>query len=248
MNILETLDEATMQGAADVFRAYGVEISSTDPAELKKCRNRLMMQYHPDHTGNTKDAQRINAAYDILSGKQIPHPALPTNDLDRAERGGNMPNSEQRTSAWAYAGYPGGRRPDATISRTDYTDANFIKKSMWELSAKSHQEYGIWGYDGSFFRNTVSVYGSTKIFAYMATAMIELQTKGSHPFACRAVIVAEEGNRTFWLVYADGKYFDTPINLEHSQLNDNPSNDTMFTRALPALLDQIREQGAGKYQ
>src|SRR5579864_3965396 len=100
MNILETLDEATMQGAADVFRAYGVEISDSNPAELKKCRNRLMMQHHPDHTGNTKDAQRINAAYDILSGKQIPRPAPPTSDLDRAERGGNTPNSEQRTSEW----------------------------------------------------------------------------------------------------------------------------------------------------
>lgn len=229
-----------MQGAAEVFRAYGIEISDTDPAELKKCRNRLMMQHHPDHTGNTKDAQRINAAYDILSGKQIPRP--PTSDLHRGDPDGNTPNSEQRTSEWAYAGCSGGRRPDATISRTDYTDANFIKKSMWELSAKSHREYEIWGYDGSFFRNTVSVYGSPKIFAYMATAMIELQTKGSHPFACRAVIVAEEGNRTFWLVYADGKYFDNPMNLEHSQLNDNPSNDTIFMRELPHLLDQIRER------
>jgi len=245
MNIPETLDETTMQGAADVFRAYGVEISNTNPAELKKCRNRLMMRYHPDHTGNTKDAQRINAAYDILSGKQVPRPAR---DLNRAEPGGSTPNAAERPFEWAYAGYTGGRRPDATISRMDYTDVNFIKKSMWELSSKSQQKYDIWGYDGSFFRNTVSVYGSPKIFFYMATAVIELQTKGSRPFACRAVIVAEEGNRIFWLIYADGKYFDNPINLKHGPLNDNPSNDQMFVRALPGLLDQLREQGADKNQ
>lgn len=52
---------------------------------------------------------------------------------------------------------------------------------MWELSGKSQQEYAIWGYDGAFFRNTVTVYGSPRIFFYMATAMIELQTKGCPP-------------------------------------------------------------------
>ena len=78
----------------------------------------------------------------------------------------------------------------------------------------------------------------------------EPSANATQTLRCRGglVIVAEEGNRTFWLVYADGKYFDNPINLEHGQLNDNPSNDTMFTRALPDLLDQIREQGARKNQ
>ncbi len=248
MNIDETLDETTMQGAADIFRAYGVEVTDTNPAELKKCRNRLMMQHHPDHTGNTKDAQRINAAYDILSGKQSPHPAPPTGDLHREGPVGDTQNAERRTSEWAFAGYAGGLRPDATISRSNYTDVNFIKKSMWELSFESRHEYTIWGYDGASFRNTVSVYGIPRIFSYMATAMIELQTKGSHPCACRAVIVTEEGNRLFWLIYADGKYFDTPINLEHSPLNDNPSNDQIFEQGLSDLLDRLREQGANKNQ
>jgi hypothetical protein len=248
MNISETLDETTMQGAADIFRAYGVEVSGIDPAELKKCRNRLMMQHHPDHTGNTKDAQRINGAYDILSGKQRPHPTLPTEDLHREGPAGDTQNAKYGASVWAYAGYSGGLRPDATISRSNYTDVNFIKKSMWELSSKSQQEYEIWGYDGASFRNTVSVYGSTKIFSYMATAMIELQTKGSHPCACRAVIVAEEGNRTFWLIYADGKYFDDPISLEHDMLNDNPGNDQVFKQGLSSLLDRLPESGRNNNQ
>jgi len=228
----------TMQGAADIFRAYGIEVSDTDPAKLKKCRNRLMMQHHPDHTGNTKDAQRINAAYDILCGKQSPRLALPA--LRREGPVGDTRNARRESSVWAYAGHSGGRPPDATIVRSDYTDVNFIKKSMWELSFRSQQEYVVWGYDGAVFRNSVSVYGAPRIFCYMATAMIELQTKGgAHPCACRAVIVAEEGNRTFWLVYADGKYFDAPINLEHGSLNDNPGNDQKFKHGLPEILDSL---------
>ena len=113
---------------------------------------------------------------------------------------------------------------------------------MWELSGKSQEEYAIWGYDGARFRNTVTVYGSLRIFPYMATAMIELQTRGGRPCACRAVIVADKDNSNFWLIYADGKYFDKPISLEHGSFNDNPSNDHNFLHRLPDLLDRRREQ------
>jgi len=241
MNILETLDETTMQGAVAIFRALGLEVTGTDPAELRKYRNRLMMQHHPDRTGNTKAAQKINAAYDILTGKQSPRATPSTGDQGQAGPAGYTRNAERGTPVWARAGYSGALRPNATISRSNYTDINFIKMSMWELSGRSQEEYAIWGFDGAAFRNAVTVYGSPRIFFYMATAMLELQTKGCRPCACRAVIVTDNGNRNFWLIYADGKYFDDPISLEHGSFNDNPSNDHSFRQQLPDLLDRLQE-------
>ena len=233
-----------MQGATVVFRSYGVEVSDIAPAELKKARNRLLTQHHPDHAGSTKDTQRINVAYDILSGKRSASAPQSTMDVGPGEPADSTKNTAAGTPIWANAGYSGGARPHATIFQTNYTDTNFIKKSMWELSGESQLEYAIWGYDGAVFRNVVSVYGSRKIFPYMATAMIELQTKGAHPSACHAVIVSDKGNVTFWLIYADGRYFDDPINLEHNSLHDNPRNDQSFEHRLSDLLGRLREQEA----
>jgi hypothetical protein len=105
MNILETLDETTMQGAEDIFRAFGFEVSGTHPEELKKYRNQLMMQHHPDRTGTTKAAQKINAAYDILSGKQ--NPRVTPSTRDRSDAGPGY-SGNTKPPVWACAGYMGG--------------------------------------------------------------------------------------------------------------------------------------------
>jgi hypothetical protein len=156
----------------------------------------------------------------------------------------------RQENPWVWAGYNGGAPPNPSIRRMDYTDMNFIKKSMWELSGKSQDEYTIWGFDGHFFRNSVTVYGSPQIFMYMAQAMVDWQTKGGNPYECRAVFIsAPHDPNTLWLVYADGKFFHDPIGLGHNSMNANPGNDQSFTRRLPGYLDRLGDNetamGAG---
>lgn len=157
---------------------------------------------------------------------------------------GNEDEPETRTPVWARAGWSGGVPPNASIHRNNYTDVNFIKKSIWELSGHSTHQYTIWGFDGHFFRNKVTVFGSPAVFTHMAVAMVDWQTKGANPYECRAVLVSsKEDPHTLWLVYADGRYLSDPIGLQHNSRNANPGNDESFTRRLPGFLDRL-DQGA----
>lgn len=58
------LEQMTMADARKVFQKHGV--TSTDHEELKGHYKRLMKKVHPDHGGNIKDAQELNAAWDKI--------------------------------------------------------------------------------------------------------------------------------------------------------------------------------------
>jgi curved DNA-binding protein CbpA len=268
MRLLELLYEMTSQEAADIFRRFGGDPAATD---LQQVRRALIMKHHPDRGGSLEAAQAINAAYDILSGKSAPsRPSEPSPSYASggyssgygAGRGytgdpfgfrkqqRRNPNAEReyqkqrspQTPEWAWAGYSGGLPPNASIYRNDYTDVNFIKKRMWELSGKSKKQYGILGFDGHFFRAGTTVFGSPKIFNEMAKAMIDWQTKGGNPYQCRAVFVTPSKKKELYLIYADGVFYgDKPIGpLTHHSFNLNPGNDRRFMESLPEFLDQLK--------
>lgn len=233
------LQEAlTPSQARQIFFNYGATDEDLGPQALRATRIRLMKANHPDTNphADVAAAQDINAAYDTLKGGGggYEEPATRRREPEPAE-----------PAPWSYAGYSGGMPPSSAIHKHDYRDLNFIKKRMWELSGQSREVWNISGFDGSFLRNSLSVYGSPEIFADMAEAMVTWQTKGGNAYDCRAVIVSRSRSREHLLIWADGKsYARDPIVLEdHDSFNDNPSNDRQFEPRLRKLIDDMQENG-----
>jgi len=119
-----------------LFRRFGVDVTGMSREAIKAARRDLLHRHHPDRGGDLDSAQLINAAYDLLKDG-VPDEMFYSTDLDRYEaHKAKNPGSPE----WVWAGYSGGI-PDATIYRNDFSDVNFIKKSMWELSGQSRAEY-----------------------------------------------------------------------------------------------------------
>jgi hypothetical protein len=229
--------EISVQGAISLFRRLGFDVAKMAPEALKATRRQLLSQHHPDRGGDLNTAQLINAAYDLLKNG-VPNLALYGEDLDLYE---THKAENPGYPEWAWAGYAGGV-PDPKIYHNDFSDVNFIKKSMWELSSHSETEYTIWGFDGHLFRGYVAVFGSPKIFHYMATAMITWLATGGNPCECRAVFVTPRNTRDIYLIYTDGKYYsDQPIKMHHQSFNFNPGNDQNFINRLPEVLNQLKD-------
>lgn len=219
--------------ALKIFSDAGIDASKLDADGLKSAYRKLAMQYHPDRGGDLSKAQMINAAYDVLkngSGSRL------GDDDDGSSRSGHT-----ETPEWAWAGYSGGMPPSSSIYRNNYTDMNFFKKRMWELSDHSRQQWTIQQYDGAYFRHILTVFGSPAIFRDMADAMLVWGASGN-PYNTRAIFVsrAKGGDKTLYCIYADGVFYDKdPVPFEHDSFNMNPGNDQQFVRKLPEMLDRL---------
>lgn len=229
MRYHEILMEMSRAEAAAIWRRNG-EDPEAAPDELKKAHRKMVKQLHPDRSGgNLEKMQQVNAAYDVLKkGGDYETPRRPPQ------------RKPEEDAPWAHAGWSGGMPNSSSIYRQDYRDMNYIKKRMWELSGHSNVQWIIQGFDGYFMRHSLTVYGSPKIFAQMAEAMITWQTKGGNPYDCRAVLTQKRrGDRNQWLIiWADGVFYDKdPIPFE-SEYNNQRLGDE-----LRRVLDDLKENG-----
>jgi hypothetical protein len=224
--LLETM-EMPYADAVKVFQKYGVNPYGMNPIQLKTVRNSLMKNYHQDLTGNRGPAQEINAAYDSLTDRS---------SISSYHKGGDEPPGRPAWQTNLKTDYN-------KINRNDYTDLNFIKKTMWEKSDWSKEQWTAWGFDGYFFRGVFTVFGNPQIFEDIADAMVVWQTKGGNPYACRAVFISGPNNNSaLYLIWSDNKHY-SGIPIEHDSPNLNPSNDQQFVRRLPEMLDRLRDTG-----
>lgn len=217
-------EEMSPDEAKAVFRRYGAKNPDIAPEKLRSTWIGLVQRYHPDRTGGSSEAlSRINSAYDVLK-----------NQGKAASGQAKEPTSRQ--PAWQTddrSSYNG-------IAREDYTDLNWFKKRMWELSNQSKTKYTVWAFDGRHFRGTVTVFGSRDTYREMAHAMVHHITKGANSYHVEAVFVQEESHSdVIILVWQNGKDVRPPVPLEHESPNSNPSNDQIFMDMLPQTLAQI---------
>ena len=279
MRYAELLWEMSRAEAEAIWRKHG----ANPDGDLKDTWKKLLRKAHPDAGGNLEDAKLINAAYDVLKnpnagrgtgssgwgaepddGYYEERPRRERNWYynpdDDARRDQQKANSKAK---WSWAGYSGGMHSDPTIRTQDYTDVNFIKKRMWELSGESTEEWTIWGFDGDYLRGVTTVYGSPEIFAQMAEAMITWQTKGGNSYPCRAVLVEksephrskpfrddeDEQEHSVLVIWADGVFYDKkPIEMTYETFNRNPGNDQSFRHRLRRLIDELQEQGGRSHE
>jgi hypothetical protein len=251
MRETEILPEVNVIDAILLFRRFGVDVTGMAADDLKGARRELIHRHHPDRGGDLNAAQSINAAYDLLKdgvpkyrGTDFALKWFRRKHQGRREQVAALKLCYPDHPEWAWAGYSGDAPSRPVIHNNDFTDINFIKKTMWELSGHSDIEYTIWGFDGRSFRGQVAVFATPKAFNYMADAMIMCQTKGSYRCDCRAVFAYQEESKNLFLIYADGKYYgDNPITMQCSCERD-PEEDRDFVQNLPLILDRLRENAA----
>jgi hypothetical protein len=237
----------TPSQALAIFLRFGVDVTGMTPDQLRTVRNKLIMANHPDHGGTGEAVAAINDAYNFLkqSGTSAPQAKSTAQSHRSYQSYSRDSQATGRMPAWALAGYSGGSPPDTAIYKNDFSDTNFFKKAMWELSGKSTTAYAIWGFDGHSFSESITAFGSPKIFDTMADAMVTWQSRSEDSVPTRAVLVSPFQGPGLYLIYADGVYYgDRPIQMEHDSFNGNPSNDREFTQKLPELLDRLKARGS----
>jgi hypothetical protein len=240
------LERLTPSQAKAIFVQHGApETAFSSPEALKAAWKKLIIQHHPDRGGSPGVAQEVNAAFDVLKSTPVSSSGSSQDwpDYSKGSYGRSSQEDSDPYPVWAQAGWSGGARESGRISRNDYRDMNFFKKKMWELSGQSKEEWTITAFDGSFFRNSLTVYGSPKIFKDMAEAMVMWNSKGGNSYPTRAVFASRRRSKKMYVIYCDGKFmsFDPPA-LAHDSMNDNPSNDQSFMRQMPEMLDRIMAQ------
>lgn len=237
----------TVTQALAIFSRFGIDVTGMTPDQLRKARNKLVMAHHPDHGGSAEALTAIIDAYHFLksNGTFAPEEKTIGRSNQPYESYSRDSHASGRVPAWALAGYSGGSLPNTAIYKNDFSDVNFFKKAMWELSGKSTTAYTIWGFDGHSFSESIMVFASPKIFDTMADAMVTWQSNSENSRPTRAVLVSPIQGQRLSLIYADGIYYgDQPIQMEHESFNANPNNDRQFTKILPEILDQLKARNS----
>lgn len=236
------LEAMSASQAQEIFKYHGIQPDEMlKPADLQAARNRLIRKYHPDRPGgNLEASQEVNAAYDVLkdtasSSKPTESPYKPYSPEQPKPRPAYT-NDDDRDDSWAQAGWGQGMHNSSSISRHDYRDLNFIKKTMWLLSGKSRKPFTVLNFDGRYFRGQFTVYGSTEIYSEMVKAMIQWDAD----FNKRAIFIAQS-NLYMSLVWLDGKMLPEPISFHKGEDYETsmPYNDQKFMRDLPLTLDRL---------
>lgn len=217
------MSRATAEG---ILRRHGLDTAGLAPDELKRHWQNLARRHHPDLGGDTRAMQEINAAYSFLKPQS---------------GGGLRDTTSQRfrgAPVWAWAGHDAdGAVPDDMIQRDDYSDRNFLRKRLWEMSSRSTQEWTLWAFDGRELLPPVVTYGSAAIFPEMGRAMLHHGRRG---FRWPRAVLAQAPNQRYevLLLHADRRLLEPPVALSRSGL-DGLALDRAFVIDLPGCLDAL---------
>lgn len=218
------------EAAEAILSRHGLDAAGLAPAELRRRWQELARRHHPDLGGDTGAMQDINAAYAYLKPRAGASYFEGTRDV-HSPRVRGFP-------AWAWAGHGGGVvLPDELILRHDYTDRNFLKRRLWEVSGRSTEEWTLWAFDGRELLPPVVAYASEAVFAEMATAMLQHGRRGFR--RPRAVLAqAPDAPHEVLVLHSDGRLHQPPAALPVSSRN-GPALDRAFLFGLPDRLDAL---------
>ena len=123
---------------------------------------------------------------------------------------------------------------DTTIQKDDYSDPNFVRKYLWEISGKPQNAKPItlWSYGQGRFIGSLIVYANPSFYPEMAKAMLKLYPDS------KAIFMAGLSKKMI-LIMLDGKVMEQVVPFSHKSHNKMPYNDWGFMNLLPAKLEQV---------
>lgn len=212
--LLELNDNLTRDAAWRIILSYGAHKNMTRD-ELLQFRKTMMKTLHPDAGGDGDAAATFNRAIDLLT----------QTEPENVEQPVVNPESETpKAPPWATD------QSDYHIAQENYTDVNFIRKTMYDLSdGEPREEINVVAFDGYTWRNRFSCYTSMNLLTELAQAMIIFNSHGAKRFATRAVFIQRGDQPDLWLIYSDRKLHDPPIKMDHASQSD-----------IPAFLDRVQ--------
>jgi hypothetical protein len=220
--------------AEAILSRHGLDAAGLTPEELKRRWQELARRHHPDLGGDRRAMQEINAAYSFLKPPAAATAFAGVRDT-ASPRVRGFP-------AWVWAGHGGGGTvPDELILREDYTDRNFLKKRLWELSGRGAEEWTLWAFDGRELLPPVVAYGGDAVFAEMAKAMLRHGRRG---FRSPRAVLAQAPNERYGalVLHSDGRTHEPPAALPSSS-PDGLARDRAFILGLPERLDALAAAG-----
>lgn len=137
--------------------------------------------------------------------------------------------------------------PSHDIYRRDYTDLNYIKKRMYELSAgKRRAEHTVHQFDGGYFRNSFTTFGHESIHPEMAKAMLQRGATGN-AYDTKAIFASRRNNpREMHLIWANGKHMPPGTIYRHEGRNQSVYNDPQAREKINAFIDKHSGTGGLK--
>jgi hypothetical protein len=238
-DFLKEVREMPLDQAHAVFKKHGVNTMGMSIDGIKGAHRKLMQKLHPDAGGKPGEAGEVNAAMDAIK-KGGSGSTGSSGHYEAPDQGYKHP------ARWAQAGHSGGMPNSDHISRHDFRDVNFIKKTFHDKAqargeAVPKQEHTIHQYDGNFFRHTFTTFGHKDDYPEMADAMRTWGSSGN-PYHTKAVFASTKADpKGLHMIWANGKHVNPPIRMEHDSFNLNPGNDQSFVNNLSHKIDRATE-------
>lgn len=206
-------EDMDIQQAGNLLRKVGV-----DTRNLSDDSVRNAMQDKPAQV-----AQQIALAYKLFRSPQ---------DRRRPGEPDTKPWVPQNRTAEGQPVWAPGVK-DWSIKREDYSDPNFVRKHLWELSGEPERgAITLWAFNGAKFDYNLTVLAKSEFHKEMAKAIIKLAP------GAKAVFMAGTVGKMA-LIYVDGRILNHPILFTHKSTNLNPANDWEFVGSLPRKLSDI---------
>lgn len=216
----------TPHDAERVFAEHGLDAARLDEEALRHAWIQAAREAHASHGA---DSGRLDAAYAVLDRqarasppRHAGPPFAPRPQFDDPKRDG--------VAIWAWAGVDAKPASDR-IERADYSDRNFVKRRMWELSGRRTDEWTIWPFNGHGFLAPLTVYATSDQFADMVHAAQDFARVGGTPpvavGAARSI-----GCVALWLIGIGATPLPKPE--RHALADDDPRKDMALVRRLKA--------------
>lgn len=221
----ETLQYYSTKGGVRIERQMTINV----------LRRTLAKVYQPRKaTDDDRQMREINSCIDEIELAR-----------DRRELSGEPEPVAAATMARAEQPWQTDPSEPCTIYRTDFTDSNYIKKSIYERAVRfgKVELYRAWGWDGERFRKVIAVFGNDFTLEELGRALLYSQVNGSNPVPCEAVFVTTgEGRpRRFRLTMVRmGRSCEDVSRYE--RYFDCEPNDPYLQQELNTWLDQVRDE------
>jgi hypothetical protein len=210
-------EKMSIQQAGNILRRVGIDTRSLDDSVLRK-----VLQGKDAQT-----AQVISAAYKLFRSPQEPSGiGAPGQQQTRWAQ-----EKDSKRPVWAVG------NGDWRINREDFTDPNFVRMKLWELSGKPNgNPITIWSFNDDSFNFHLQVLAKVSVMKEIVKATLALTKDRT-----KAIFLAGQTNKML-LVFLDGRILHKPIPFSHRSSNSNPANDWGFIGELPRMLADLNHK------